>query len=230
MGIGTAINVVAVLVGGGIGTLAGAKLPERMRQTAMQAIGIIVLLVGVTNFLEFDNPLVPLVSVVLGLVVGELIGIEDALKRFGDHLEKRFSRGESPVSRAFVTTSLLFCVGPLTVIGSLEDGLRGNYDLLSLKSALDFIAALTFASVLGWGVLLSAGTVLVVQGLLTLGAGFLEPVVTNAMISAATATGGILIAGLGLMLLELKEVRVANMLPALILAPLIVRAAPLWPF
>jgi uncharacterized membrane protein YqgA involved in biofilm formation len=229
MGIGTAINVAAVLVGGGIGTLVGTKLPEGMRRTAMQAIGIVTLLVGVSNFLEYSNPLVPLVSVVLGLVVGELLGIEDSLKRFGDYLEKRFSRGESPVSQAFVTTSLLFCVGPLTVIGSLEDGLTGDYELLALKSALDFIAALTFASVLGWGVLLSAGTVLIVQGSLTLGAGFLEPVVTEAMISAATATGGVLILGLGLMLLELKEVRVANMLPALLFAPLLVAAAPLWP-
>lgn len=230
MGIGTAINVVAVLVGGGIGTLAGAKLPQGIRGTAMQAIGIVTLLVGVANFLEFDNPLVPLVSVVLGLVVGELLGIENGLKRLGDYLEKRFSRGESPVSRAFVATSLLFCVGPLTVIGSLEDGLRGDYDLLALKSALDFIAALTFASVLGWGVLLSAGTILIVQGGITLGAGFLGPIVTDAMISAATATGGILIVGLGLGLLDLKEVRVANMLPALIFAPLLVAATPLWPF
>lgn len=229
MGIGTAINVVAVLVGGGIGTLVGAKLPEAMRRTAMQAIGIVTLLVGVANFLEYDNPLVPLVSVVAGLVVGEFLGIEDALKRLGDALQKRFSRGESPVSRAFVTTSLLFCVGPLTVIGSLEDGLSGDYGLLALKSALDFIAALAFASVLGWGVLLSAGTVLVVQGSLTLGAGFLEPLVTDAMISATTATGGVLIFGLGLVLLDLKEVRVANMLPALLFAPLLVAAAPLWP-
>jgi uncharacterized protein len=229
MGVGTAINVVAVLVGGGIGTLVGAKLPEGMRSTAMAAIGMVTLLVGVSNFLEFSNPLVPLVSVVFGLVVGELIGIESGLKRFGDYLEKRFSRGESPVSRAFVTTSLLFCVGPLTVIGSFEDGLAGDYELLALKSALDFVASLTFASVLGWGVLLSAGTVLVVQGTLTLAASFVEPVVTEAMILAATATGGVLIFGLGLMLLELKEVRVANMLPALVFAPLLVAAAPLWP-
>ena len=229
MGIGTAINVMAVLIGGGIGTLVGAKLPEGMRETAMHAIGIVTLLVGISNFLPFANPLVPLVSVVAGLVVGELLGIEAALKRLGDALEKRFSRGESPVGRAFVTTSLLFCVGPLTVIGSLEDGLRGDYDLLALKSALDFIAALTFASVLGWGVLLSAGTVLVVQGALTFGAGYLEPIVTEAMISATTATGGVLIFGLGLMLLGIKEVRVANMLPALVVAPLLVAAAPLWP-
>ena len=230
MGIGTAINVVAVLVGGGIGTLVGAKLPEAMRHTAMQAIGIVTLLVGVSNFLEHDNALVPLVSVVAGLAVGELLGIEGALRRFGDRLEKRFSRGESPVSRAFVTTSLLFCVGPLTLIGSLEDGLTGDYGLLALKSALDFIAALTFAAVLGWGVLLSAGTVLVVQGALTLGAHFLDAVVTGPMISATTATGGVLIFGLGLGLLDLKEVRVANMLPALLFAPLLVAAAPLWPF
>ena len=229
MGIGTAINVVAVLVGGSIGTIVGAKLPEGMRQTAMQAIGIVTLLVGIQNFLKFDNPLVPLVSVVAGLVVGELLGIEKALKQLGDYLEERFSKGESPVSRAFVTTSLLFCVGPLTVIGSLQDGLNGDYSLLALKSALDFIASLTFASVLGWGVLLSAGTVLFVQGSLTLGAGFLDAVVTGPMISATTATGGILIFGLGLGLLDLKEVRVANMLPALLFAPLLVAATPLWP-
>jgi uncharacterized protein len=230
MGLGTAMNVVAVLVGGGIGTLVGSKLPEAMRQSAMQAIGIVTLLVGISNFLEYGDPLVPLVSVVAGLAVGELLGIEDALKRIGDRLEKRFARAESPVSRAFVTTSLLFCVGPLTVIGSLEDGLKGDYSLLALKSALDFIAALTFASVLGWGVLLSAGTVLVVQGSLTLGASFLSAVVNEPMISATTATGGILIFGLGLGLLDLKEVRVANMLPALMLAPLLVAAGPLWPF
>jgi uncharacterized membrane protein YqgA involved in biofilm formation len=229
MGLGTAINVVAVLAGGGIGTLVGARLPETMRRTARQAIGIVTLLVGVSNFLEYDNPLIPLVSVVVGLVVGELLGIEKWLELFGDGLEKRFSRGESPVSRAFVTTSLLFCVGPLTVIGSLQDGLKGDYSLLALKSALDFIAALTFASVLGWGVLLSAGTVLVVQGSLTLGAASLDAVVTGPMISATTATGGILIFGLGLVLLDLKEVRVANMLPALLFAPLLVAAAPLWP-
>lgn len=230
MGIGTAINVATVLVGGGIGTVVGARLPESMRDTAMSAIGIVTLLVGVSNFLDFDNPLVPLVSVILGLVVGELMDIQGALKRFGDHLEKRFSKGGSPVSRAFVTTSLLFCVGPLTVIGSLKDGLTGDYSLLALKSALDFIAALTFASVLGWGVLLSAGTVLVVQGGLTLGAGLIDPFVTDAMISATTATGGILIVGLGFMLLDLKQIRVANMLPALVFAPLLVAAAPLWPF
>lgn len=230
MGIGTAINVAAVLAGGGLGVLVGAKLPKNMRHTALQAIGIVTLLVGVANFLEFDNPLVPLVSVVLGLVVGEALGLDAALRRFGDHLERRFSRGESPVSKAFVTTSLLFCVGPLTIIGALEDGLTGDYSLLALKSTLDFVASLTFAAVLGWGVLLSAGTVLLVQGSITLGAALVEGFVTEAMISATTATGGVLIFALGLGLLDLKEVRVANLLPALAFAPFLVLAGPLWPF
>ena len=203
MGIGTAINVLAVLAGGSIGTLSCARLPEGMRSTSMQAIGIVTLLVGVSHFLKIDNVLVPLASVILGLVVGELLDLDALLRRLGDHLEERFSKGESPVSRAFVTSSLLFCVGPLTVIGSLQDGLNGDYSLLVLKSALDYIAALAFASVLGWGVMLSAGTVLVVQGSLTLGAGFLEAV--------------------------MKEVRVANMLPALLFAPLLVATSPLGP-
>ena len=229
-GLGTIINTFAVLVGAGIGTLVGARLPEGMRQTAMHAIGLVTVLVGIQSFLRFDNPLVPLVSVILGLVVGELLGIDVRLKRFGDALERRFSKGGSPVSRAFVTTSLLFCVGPLTFLGSLRDGISGDYRLLALKSALDFVASLSFASVLGWGVLLSAGSVLVVQGALTLAGAVFGSFMGSPIILAMTSTGGVLLVGLGLGLLELKEVRVANMLPALIVAPLLVALAPLWRF
>jgi uncharacterized membrane protein YqgA involved in biofilm formation len=229
-GLGTVINTSAVLVGAGIGTLVGARLPQGMRQTAMHAVGLVTVLVGIQSFLRFDNPLVPLVSVILGLVVGELVGIDGGLKRFGDALERRFSKGGSPVSRAFVTTSLLFCVGPLTFLGSLQDGISGDYRLLGLKSALDFVASLSFASVLGWGVLLSAGSVLVVQGGLTLAGAFFGAFMDEPVILAMTSTGGVLLVGLGLGLLELKELRVANMLPALIVAPLLVALAPLWPF
>jgi uncharacterized protein len=229
IGVGTAINVVAVLAGASIGTVVGARLSEGMRQTAMHAIGLVTVLVGIQSFLRFDNPLVPLVSVIAGLVIGELLRIDDALKRFGDALERRFSKGGSPVSRAFVTTSLLFCVGPLTILGSLQDGISGDYRLLALKSALDFVASLSFASVLGWGVLLSAGSVLAVQGALTLAGALFGSFMTEPMILVLTSTGGVLLLGLGLVLLSLKEVRVANMLPALIVAPLLVAAAPLWP-
>ena len=229
-GLGTVINAFAVLVGAGIGTLVGARLPEGIRQTAMHAIGLVTVLVGIQSFLRFDNPLVPLVSVILGLVVGELLDLDGRLRRFGDALERRFSKGGSPVSRAFVTTSLLFCVGPLTFLGSLQDGISGNYRLLALKSALDFVASLSFASVLGWGVLLSAGSILVVQGGLTLAGALFGSFMSEPMILAMTSTGGVLLLGLGLGLLELKEVRVANMLPALIVAPLLIVLAPLWPF
>ena len=193
----------------------------------MHAIGLVTLLVGVQGFLRFDNPLVPLTSVILGLVVGEFLDLNGRLKRFGDALERRFSKGGSPVSRAFVTTSLLFCVGPLTFLGSLQDGISGDYDLLALKSALDFVASLSFASVLGWGVLLSAGSVLVVQGGLTLAGALFGTFMTETMILAMTSTGGVLLLGLGLGLLELRDIRVANMLPALLFAPLIVAAGPL---
>jgi uncharacterized membrane protein YqgA involved in biofilm formation len=229
IGTGTAINIVTVLAGGSLGTVIGARLSEGMRETAMNAIGLVTVLVGIQSFLRFDNPLVPLVSVIVGLVIGELVGIDDALKRFGDALERRFSKGGSPVSRAFVTTSLLFCVGPLTVLGSLQDGISGDYHLLALKSALDFVASLSFASVLGWGVLLSAGSVLVVQGGLTLAGALFGSFMSEPMILALTSTGGVLLVGLGLVLLNLKEVRVANMLPALVVAPLLVAATPLWP-
>ena len=229
MGVGTAINVVAVLIGGGIGTLIGSRLPGDVRQTAMHAIGIITLLVGIQSFLEFDDVLVPLVSVILGLMVGEFLGIDAALERVGDGLEQRFSKGDSQVSRAFVTTSLLFCVGPLTVLGSLQDGVSGDYQLLALKSALDFVAALSFASVLGWGVMLSAGSILVVQGGLTIAGALFGTFMNEPMVLAMTSTGGILLLGLGLSLLDLKEIRVANMLPALFFAPILIFAAPLWP-
>ena len=168
VGVGTPINAVAVLVGAGVGMLIGTRLSNGMRETAMQAIGLVTLLVGIQSFIRFDNPLVPRVSVILGLLVGELLNIDGRLKSVGDALELRFSMRGSPVSRAFVTTCLLFCVGPLTILGSLQDGISGDFRLHALKSALDFVASLSFASVLGWGVLLSAGSILVVQGSLTL--------------------------------------------------------------
>jgi uncharacterized membrane protein YqgA involved in biofilm formation len=202
-------------VGGGtLGTVIGARLSEGMRETAMHAIGLVTVLVGIQSFLRFDNPLVPLVSVIVGLVIGELIGIDGALKRFGDAPERRFSRGGSPVNGAFVTTSLLFCVGALAVLGSLQNGISGDYRLLAPKSAPDFVASLSFAAVLGWGVLLSSGSVLVVEGGLTLAGALFGSFMTRPLILAFTSTGGVLL--LGLVLLSLKEVRVANMLPALV--------------
>jgi uncharacterized membrane protein YqgA involved in biofilm formation len=179
--------------------------------------------------LRFDKSLVPLVSVIVGFVLGEYLGLDGRLKHLGDALERRFWKGESPVSRAFVTTSLLSCVGPLTILGSLQDGISGDYDLLALKSALDFVASdlVRFGTRVGRAVL--CWVCPRVAGGLTLAGTLFGSFMSEPMILAMTSTGGVLLLDLGLGLLEFKEIRAANMLPALIVAPLLVAAAPLWP-
>ncbi len=165
------------------------------------------------------------------ILIGEAIGIEERLARLGDRIQRRVARSrdpsrcardESTVSEAFFTASLLFCVGPLTVVGSFEDGLRGNIEPLATKSLLDGFASIALASTLGGGVALAAVTVLLVQGALTLGAGLFEDLLRGEALDAMTSTGGVLIVGIALRLLDLKDVKVGNFLPALVLAPLLV--------
>jgi uncharacterized membrane protein YqgA involved in biofilm formation len=158
-------------------------------------------------------------SILVGGIIGELVGIERGLDRLGEMLKERFGRGQARFTEGFVVASLVFCVGPLTILGSIQDGLTGDYQLLAVKSLLDGFAALAFASALGWGVGFSVLVILVYQGGLTLGASFLAGAFSEAMIAAMSATGGVLILGIGLRLLELRRVRVANLLPALVLAP-----------
>lgn len=236
--IGTLINVGTVVAGGTAGLLLGDRLPERARVTVMQGLGLVTLLLGVRNALQTRNVLIVLAAVALGGILGELLRVQDGLdglgKRFEAAVETRGRRrGGAPVaaapgrsfSRGFVTASLVFCVGPLTILGAFEDGLTGDYTTLALKALLDGFAAFVFASSLGVGVPASALFVLVYQGALTLGARGLQPLLDDAMIVELTATGGILILGLGLVLLEIKPVRVASFLPALLLAPLFVALA-----
>jgi uncharacterized membrane protein YqgA involved in biofilm formation len=152
--------------------------------------------------------------------VGEAIGVEDRLARLGDRIQALVSRGgESRVSEAFVTASLLFCVGPLTIVGSIQDGLTGNYEALATKSTLDGFASIALSATLGWGVALAAGTVLIVQGGLSLGAGLFEDVLDGEALDALTSAGGVLIIGISVKLLDLKDVKVGNFLPALVIAP-----------
>jgi uncharacterized membrane protein YqgA involved in biofilm formation len=181
--------------------------------------------IGVDNALAWrdTNPLYVLGGVLLGGLVGELIGIEDALQRFGDRIQRAVSRGRhSTVSEAFVTASLLFCVGPLTVVGSIENGLTGDYQTLATKAMLDGFASIALASTLGWGVAIAAATVLVVQGALSLGAGLFKHVLEGEALDALTSAGGVLIIGISLKLLQLKDVKVGNFLPALVIAPALV--------
>jgi uncharacterized protein len=203
----------------------GSRLPGSMHERVMAGLGLVVLVIGVDNALAWrdTNPLYVLGGVLLGGLVGEVIGIEDALQRFGDRIQRTVSRGRhSTVSEAFVTASLLFCVGPLTVVGSIENGLTGDYQTLATKAMLDGFASIALASTLGWGVAIAAGTVLVVQGALSLGAGLFKHILEGEALDALTSAGGVLIIGISLKLLQLKDVKVGNFLPALVIAPALV--------
>jgi uncharacterized protein len=225
---GTIINIISVLVGSALGITLGARLNDKVHETVVRGLGLVTLMLGMQMALGTTNPLIPLGSMVVGGILGEWWDIEGALKRLGGWLEARFNRAgdEAETSRfirGFVTTSLLFCVGPLTILGSIQDGLTGDYRLLAVKSMLDGFAALAFSASLGIGVAFSALTVLVIQGGLSLLAAQAGAVLTDPIITELTATGGIVLLGLSISsLLEIKPIRVANFLPALILAPLIV--------
>jgi uncharacterized protein len=229
---GTLINAATVLVGTAVGTLLGDRLPDRIRETVMHSLGLVVLVVGVFDALEmFDGPLarftdasvvIVLGSVVVGGIIGELVGIEGWLNRVGEVLKKRFGRGQSRFTEGFVVASLVFCVGPLTILGSIDDGMRGDFQTLAIKATLDGFASVAFSSALGWGVGFSVITILLYQGALSLSASAVAGAFSPAIIGAITASGGILILAIGLRLLELREIRVANLLPAVVLAPVTV--------
>ncbi len=222
---GTLINTAAVVAGAGLGTFFGDRLPDRIRQTVIYGIGLITLVLGMQMALTTGNILVVLLSIMLGGIIGEWLRIEERLNRLGSGFEKAASRypalTRGDFTRGFVTASLVFCVGPMTFLGSIQDGLTGNYRLLAIKSVLDGFAGLAFAASMGFGVAFAAITVLLFQGAITLGAGFLQNALSDAMVTEMTAAGGVMILGIGLMLLDIKRIKVANYLPALILAPLI---------
>lgn len=226
-GLGTLINVATIVGGTGAGLLLGGRLPERVRTTVLQAVGLAVVALGLSNALETRNLIFPLVAVVAGGIVGELLRIEDRLESAGERIRRRVERGraeDGPSSfvEGFVAATLLFCVGPLAILGSIDDGLNGNVDVLVVKAALDGLVSLIFASTLGWGVGFSALSVAIYQGTLTALAGQADSVLTDRMTTELTAAGGLLIVGIGLRLLDIKAVRVASLLPALAIVPVLV--------
>lgn len=228
--IGTLLNIATVLAGGALGLLFGERVPERLKATIVAGLGLFTAGIGLQMFLKTGNAIIVLGALLLGALLGEWWRIEDGLQALGARLERRFSRapedggdGSSRFVRGFLTASLLFCVGPLTILGSIQDGLTGDYRLLAVKSILDGFGALAFASTLGPGVLFSALVILVYQGGLTLLAAQLSGVVTDPMMNEMTAAGGLILLGLALSsLLEIKKIRAGNFLPALVIAPLIV--------
>lgn len=223
---GTFINVGTVLLGTLLGTLIGDRLPERLRRRVLDGLGLVTLVIGVDLALAWrdTSPLYVLGGILLGGIVGEAIDIEGWLARLGDRLQgqvERRSGSAGQVSEAFFTASLLFCVGPLTVVGAIQDGLTGNYDALATKALLDGFASIALAASLGPGVGFAAISVLVIQGALSLGAGLLDTALAEGSdaLAALTSAGGILIIGISLKLTELKDVKVGNFLPALVIAP-----------
>ena len=225
---GTFINVAAVLAGTLVGRLVGSRLPARMHERVMAGLGLVVLVVGVDLALAWrdTNALYVLGGVLLGGMVGEALRIEDRVAALGDRLQRWTARdgAHSTVSEAFFTASLLFCVGPLTVVGSIQDGLTGDYQALATKAMLDGFASIALAATLGPGVAFAAVSILVIQGGITLAAGLFEHILAEGSeaLAALTSAGGVLIIGISLKLLDVKDVRVGNFLPALVLAPALV--------
>lgn len=224
---GTFLNIATVVLGSILGLIFGARIPDKLKETVVAGMGLFTAAMGMQMFLSTENPLIVLGALLIGALLGEWWRIEEGLHRLGEFLEQHFSREEDDGSnkfvRGFLTASLLFCVGPMTILGSIQDGLTGDYNLLAVKSVLDGFASIAFASTLGIGVAFSAIIILVYQGGISLLAGQLNALVTPSMMNELTATGGVILIGLALSsLLEIKKIRVGNMLPGLAVAPLIV--------
>lgn len=220
--LGVLVNTATVLLGGGLGLLFRKGLPEKLTKGVMSAIGLCTLCIGISGLGSSQNALIIILSMVLGAVFGFLLDLDKQLLRLGQWAQRLSTAEggkESPVAEAFVTASLLFCAGAMTVVGSLEAGLTGNNTMLFTKSLLDFISSAMLAAALGFGVLLAAGFVLVFQGSLVLLAGLLQPVLTEGAVGEMSAVGSLLILALGLNLLNITKLKVANYLPAVLLAP-----------
>jgi len=233
---GTILNAITVLFGSALGLMLGGRLPARIQESGITGLGFVTAYVGLSNAGETGNVIIPLIALVTGAIVGELLSLDRRLENFAGWVHARFERNGSPDAadrastgrarfiQGFVTASLVFCVGPLTFVGSIQDGmgLPIGFEQLAIKSILDLFASLAFASSLGIGVMFSVLTVLGVQGGLALLGSLAGDFMSDAMVNEMTAVGGLILIGLSLMLLDLKKPRVANYLPALIIAPLLV--------
>jgi uncharacterized protein len=244
-GLGTLINVVAVLIGATIGVLVGHRLPQRTRSTITDALGLVTGVIAALNLTALGDDafadavgadwtlLVVLGALVIGGITGSLLNIESRLEGLGGWLQTALSRGRVSDSRerfieGFVTASLVFCIGPLAILGAISDGLGNGIDQLVLKSALDLFAGMAFAATLGWGVAASALAVGVLQGSVTLAAVMAGSFMPDALVASITATGGILLLGIALRLLQLRQVAVGDLLPALVVAPVLTAVVSLW--
>lgn len=230
--LGVIVNMLAAVVGGTLGTLFKKGIPEKITNAIMIAVGMCVIYIGIDGALVGENTLVLIISMLVGTAIGSLIDIDDKINRLGKWVENKFSKGEKKVSIAegFVTATLLFCVGSMTVVGSLNAGLLGDNEMLYTKSLLDLISGTMIAASCGIGVVFSAFSVLVIQGGIVLLAEHLSGVLTTAAINEMTCVGSVIIIALGLNLVGISKFRVANFMPAIVLAPLVCMLFELLPF
>lgn len=214
---GTLVNVLAVIIGSIIGLIVHSRLPKKISDTAFCGVGLFTIVLGITMALKTSNFLIMIVSVVVGAVIGEILDIEKRINNFGEWLKLKLKTKNERFSEGFVTAFLLYCMGSLTILGSIEEGLTGIPDLLVAKSALDGFSSIVLAATMGIGVLFSFIPLLIYQGGLTIFAANMQTVFTEVMINELTAVGGIILLGLGITILDIKKIRILNMLPSLII-------------
>lgn len=215
--LGTIVNSLAVFVGGIIGILFKNLIPEKITGALLKASGLAVITVGIKLSLVGENLTLLLMSVIIGTGIGELINIEGKLDNLGAYVESKMKNKQSNVSLGFVTCTLMYCVGSMSIMGAIQSGLTGNHEILFSKALLDGIMSITMAVSMGVGVVLSSISVLVYQGLITLLAQFMQSFLSDAVVLEMTAIGGVLIMAIGLNFLEIKRIKVGNMLPAIFL-------------
>lgn len=216
--LGTLINSGAVIIGACIGLLLKKGMPERLADTLMKGLGLCTLYLGISGSLKGENSLILIISIVAGAMIGEAVNLELRINLLGKWIESKFSAKNdsmNSIAGGFVTASLLFCVGAMTIIGSLQSGLTGNHEMLINKSMLDFVAAIIFASSLGIGVIFSAAFVFLYQGSITLLAQWISPLLTDTVINEMTCVGSVIILGLGLNMLGITKLKVMNYVPAI---------------
>ncbi len=221
--IGTLVNVAAIVAGSLLGCLLRKGVPESLRKSLTQAMGLAVILIGVQGAVKTESAFLIVLSMVLGTLAGTLIGIEKRLNRFGERLQTRFASGDEGFAKGFVSASLIFCVGAMAIVGSMDSGLRGDHATLFAKSVLDGVTAMILASALGVGVMLSAVPVLLYQGAIALSAGLIAPLLNERMILEMSAAGGLLIIGIGVNMLRKEHIPVGDMLPAMFMPLLLLQ-------
>lgn len=227
IGLGTLVNSGSILIGAAAGLLLRRGLPEKWQESIMQGVALCIIVIGVQMAFKSENIMVVIFSIVLGAIVGEAVDIDAKLQNFGDWIGSKLIGGRDAgaakvIGEGFVAASLIYCVGAMAIIGSLQDGLKGDTTILFAKSTLDGIIAIILTANLGIGVALSAVSVLLYQGTLTLLAGVLEPVLTAGILNEVTATGGVLIMAIGVNMLKVVQIRISNLLPAVLWAGVIV--------